>query len=383
MTAGGYTLSSTYDRRQYNGHDNTTYAAPTGQNGAPRRAPQGQVQQYWYQSGNIRCTKPGCTFTGSKKAVETHMMDRHLIYPPGWESRKRKNDWDADPSLKGKPIPIQGTGIKLDTPEAIEAWIAERKKRFPTVTRVEEKEKKIEEAIARGQLGLEDTRFSRNKRRKLDHDVTQQSARTGRNERGRGRGAGCGRGRGEQGALTEAPVEGEGVPTRIPHPLPPLPSSLPSRPGRSLSKRESDASSGSESDSDSAPEVVSSKAPAPHIEQAIVESELDEEEKTTREPAVARSSRKQLVKKPPPRQPRRPPRNPFASRPSLLRNLLNPEIRMTISNLSQAIRFLVDNDFLEGVELKPGQANEKMIEVIGQTYAPASQSTSITEAVQR
>lgn len=37
---------------------------------------------------------------------------------------------------------------------------------------------------------------------------------------------------------------------------------------------------------------------------------------------------------------------------------------MTVSNLSQAIRFLVDNDFLQGVELKPGDANEKMIEMI-------------------
>ena len=55
----------------------------------------------WYQPGTVRCTKPGCMFMGSKKAVETHMMDRHLIYPPGWETRKRKDDWDADPSLKG------------------------------------------------------------------------------------------------------------------------------------------------------------------------------------------------------------------------------------------------------------------------------------------
>ena len=38
---------------------------------------------------------------------------------------------------------------------------------------------------------------------------------------------------------------------------------------------------------------------------------------------------------------------------------------MTVSNLSQAIRFLVDNDFLDNVELRPGQANERMIEVIG------------------
>lgn len=67
-------------------------------------------------------------------------------------------------------------------------------------------------------------------------------------------------------------------------------------------------------------------------------------------------------------QPRRPPHNPFAhtNRPSLLRNLLLPDIRVTVSNLSQAIRFLVENDFLEGVELRPGQAEEgKRIEVIG------------------
>jgi hypothetical protein len=28
-------------------------------------------------------------------------MDRHLIYPPGWDFKKRESTWDADPSLKG------------------------------------------------------------------------------------------------------------------------------------------------------------------------------------------------------------------------------------------------------------------------------------------
>ena len=37
---------------------------------------------------------------------------------------------------------------------------------------------------------------------------------------------------------------------------------------------------------------------------------------------------------------------------------------MTVSNLSQAIHFLVDNDFLDGVELRPGEADEKLIEVL-------------------
>jgi len=37
---------------------------------------------------------------------------------------------------------------------------------------------------------------------------------------------------------------------------------------------------------------------------------------------------------------------------------------MTVSNLSQAIRFLVDNDFLQDVELKPGQVDHTLIEVM-------------------
>jgi len=35
-----------------------------------------------------------------------------------------------------------------------------------------------------------------------------------------------------------------------------------------------------------------------------------------------------------------------------------------VSNLSQAIHFLVENDFLEGVELKPGDADTQQIKVL-------------------
>jgi len=73
------------------------------------------------------------------------------------------------------------------------------------------------------------------------------------------------------------------------------------------------------------------------------------------------------ILKPRPPQPKKPPYNPFASRPTLLRNLLLPEIRITVSNLSQAIRFLVDNDFLRNVEMRPGQVDDKLIEVIGES----------------
>lgn len=44
--------------------------------------------------------------------------------------------------------------------------------------------------------------------------------------------------------------------------------------------------------------------------------------------------------------------------------LLMPEIRATISNLSQAIRFVVQNDFFDGVELKPGDAKPALVQMI-------------------
>jgi hypothetical protein len=48
---------------------------------------------------------------------------------------------------------------------------------------------------------------------------------------------------------------------------------------------------------------------------------------------------------------------------------------MTVSNLSQAIHFLVENDFLENVELKPGEANERRIEVLGEHPAEPDADT--------
>jgi len=52
---------------------------------------------------------------------------------------------------------------------------------------------------------------------------------------------------------------------------------------------------------------------------------------------------------------------------------------MTVSNLSQAIHFLVDNDFLENVELIPGQANETRIEVVGEQPAQPEEGPGIVE----
>lgn len=112
VTAEGYTISSTYvPGTQYAGahhHASRAHSGGHRQQGGFHGGGGGGGGgggAGWYQAGTNRCSKPGCAFTGSKKSVETHMMDRHLIFPPGWEHRRRKNDWDADPSLKGCAVP--------------------------------------------------------------------------------------------------------------------------------------------------------------------------------------------------------------------------------------------------------------------------------------
>lgn len=107
-TPEGYAISSTY---RPSNHD--PYAKPPPiHNAAPgpskpnhlHNAPQPQNQP-WKTPGNVRCSSAGCNFVASAKSVEIHMMDRHLIYPPGWDKRKQKRDWDADPGLIGYVIP--------------------------------------------------------------------------------------------------------------------------------------------------------------------------------------------------------------------------------------------------------------------------------------
>jgi len=53
---------------------------------------------------------------------------------------------------------------------------------------------------------------------------------------------------------------------------------------------------------------------------------------------------------------------------------------MTVSNLSQAIRFLVDNDFLQGVELNPGDASNAPIQVLSSASIDDSASHASLES---
>ncbi|EJD55671.1 hypothetical protein AURDEDRAFT_179383 [Auricularia subglabra TFB-10046 SS5] len=383
VTPEGYTVSSTYAPTYF--QQQPQYSAPArgrGHGGRGRGSGRGWQQpshagpphqQYnsqpnHYQqassSGSSRCGHEGCAFAGSAKAVEIHKMDRHLIYPPGHS--KRKGEWDADPSLNnGKPVPIPGTGIVLDTPEAIAAWIAERKKRFPTAQRVAEKKQQLEEAKARGDIVVADSERRANKRRRIELEGGDHQS--GGRGRGRGRGNARGaRGFGRGGQRGAAP--------RAPQPLPARPKQA-SCSASSSSDSDSDSSSESDSDMDPVRDAVSSKrppgetAPDDAPEDIPVAAEPVLPEVSNRKPAQP-----QNVKRP--RQPRPAPRNPFGRRPSLLRNLLMPEIRSTVSNLSQAIRFVVQNDFFDGVELKPGDADQRLVEIIEEPESAPAQPTT-------
>lgn len=69
---------------------------------------------------------------------------------------------------QSKPIPIAGTAIVLDNPDALQTWIADRKRRWPTVARVHDKKCKADEALARGQLSAQDLGIFGSKRRRCD-----------------------------------------------------------------------------------------------------------------------------------------------------------------------------------------------------------------------
>lgn len=154
-------------------------------------------------------------------------------------------------AFQRKPIPIQGTNLTLDTPEALDAWIEERRKKFPTKEKVAEKEKKLQDAIDRGEILPADVLINARKRQRRD----QLDGNAGES---RGRGRGCGRGqRGSRG-------RGRGGHGEFAHNNPPrtTPIPLPAKPITAVAPSES-SSSDESSDSDMNPEVdaVSSKVP--------------------------------------------------------------------------------------------------------------------------
>ena len=54
-----------------------------------------------------------------------------------------------------KPIKISGTNFILDTPESVQYWIQERKKRWPSAKRIDSRKRYKSAALARGEIEMD------------------------------------------------------------------------------------------------------------------------------------------------------------------------------------------------------------------------------------
>ncbi|CDZ97037.1 Zinc finger, CCCH-type [Phaffia rhodozyma] len=331
------------------------------------------------------CQLSSCHFTGLEKDVEIHEMDRHLIYPVGW---KEKMERKKAKSNGGPPVPIPGTTMVLQTPEQIEAWIAERKRKWPTQARVQEKEKMHEEAVSRGELPFRSasargrgrggvTRGRGNTRNQLSSSRPQgkkpsenRPAKPG----SKGRGV-------DLEAYEKAKKEGLLDDDFDSDPL--------SSSSSSSSSEDEDSSSEedeSSSDEDGPPEGSSSKLPTAEGEgkegarakpvcsyfrtkkgckmgnacRFAHQNEQEDPDCISNPNALRPTQQPRPTPTPNPRIQPRP-----STRPSLLHSLLETDIQHTTSDLSQVIHFLCTNDFLRGVERHVGEREERLRSGIG------------------
>ena len=191
----------------------------------------------------------------------------------------------------------------------MDAWIAERKNRFPTSLRIEDKKRKLEDAIARGQLDFTNTTtLHSNKRQKHGHrfdNHPKPQGRTGKNNR-------------DQMRTTDA---GWGGRVRVA-------STLPSR--DIATKEASDSSSSTGDDSDCEPEVLSSKIQHASEIPVVQEDKEDAETEAIASRSVVKNNTMGRLRSSA-LQPKNPLKNPFASRPTLLRNVSHSALSSSIS----------------------------------------------------
>ncbi|GAA5828197.1 hypothetical protein JCM11251_002631 [Rhodosporidiobolus azoricus] len=435
-TEDGYTLSAAYDpsisssSSPFPSGPSSSRSAPFsnkrdrggarggGGGGEPRQANQGPHL--------IGCSQEGCTFRGRTREVREHEEDRHLIYQPGREPKP----WSG--SLKPlEGAVIEGTGIALDTPEALAKWIEERKKRWPSKKVVEEKEKAREQRVAAGLEAPPRERGGRGRGRGR-----------GQGDFGAGRGGGRGQGRGgarggyggarDAGYASREGAEEEGARAakrfKVNGEDGKAKGEMKSLDGLSSDSSSSDSSSDSDSDdddddSDDGPpeEETTAKAESetgdgegedgPQLEvvkdaggEAGAEDLVEKPKKQFQ--VVCRHWRKgtcQLgdskcpylheipANAPPPPPPKRkrpapppPAHNPFARPASFSSDpfalLAERDHRHIVSDVLQVIEWLGANEWLKGVEIRPGQVDEESgIEVLGETKA--EESVGAKEAV--
>lgn len=184
----------------------------------------------------------------------------------------------------------------LDSPEVINAWIAERKRRFPTDEKIRDKKRKLGEAAARGELTPEDIGTGTRKKYRQDMTFTEDGS--------RGKGHQRGRGRRRQGLAQREEFRTDFV------------NDLKTQPADAKSKctREASPDAASIVDDDEAPEVVSSKVPT--APPCIPKVDTGHDRGVQMSHAYPQECARRIP------QPKKPPRNPFMSRSTLLRNVL-------------------------------------------------------------
>ena len=197
-------------------------------------------------------------------------------------------------------VPIQGTSVVLNTPEALDAWLAERKKRWPTAQRIEEKKKKMEEAVVRGQLPLVSNSFRGTKRHREEgrkpqwnnrHKLSAQRKRQKIQDN-----------QDSQTIDAHSPIEAPKAAS-----------------GSKISFDVQCPDGDNDSNDDEAPEAVSSKPPIGQL--LLMEQETSNVSKDATEasaPSELLKANKKVIR-PRKREPKLPSRNPFAARPTLLR----------------------------------------------------------------
>ena len=174
--------------------------------------------------------------------------------------------------------------MTLDNPEDLKAWLKERKNRWPTTARVEDKKRKLEEAVASGHLLAGNSNLGHRKRQRLDDHP--------RGNRGKGRARATDSGwNSRQRTRAEQPNGSEGIQTN-------------SHISPSIKKGDACLD-----EDDDVPEICSSK----QLPQKLIDRKNNSH--VTKYEKKAPTSHSKAG--PQPKQPH----NPFAARPTLLRNV--------------------------------------------------------------
>jgi hypothetical protein len=331
------------------------------------------------QTGHLLCGHDLSTHTcawrsHSEVAMKLHRADRHLVYPPGGlvelemidplleeerkERAKRIRRGKADQADEGQQQMslITGLNITLSTPELIQQWVAERKKRWPSNAVVEKKQRESwDNKVEYKGKGRAMQAQSRNSTQMQPQRPASKVEKT-------------------------TPVVHEAAAAAA--------AAMSSSTSSSSSSSSDDDDDSSGSDMDEEKDAISSKVPPASLpveeEQRVLcrffqqgRCSFGDKCRDRHEAATAAPTRVIPVKKR--KRPRPPSPNPFEA-PHLLRALLRNEIAQHVNYIAQVVRFLVRNDYLQGFEEEAGQAEAQARTrklVVEETVAEGSQSEAL------